>query len=59
MEKNKEIYDIPKWCNGKCNYCSEWQIENPHIQVCRGCPYLKEKYRADAIGRFRSYAKKT
>jgi hypothetical protein len=41
----------PKQCRlDNEGYCSNWK-ENM-LSNCRGCPYLKEQYQAEAIGRF-------
>jgi hypothetical protein len=41
----------PKQCRlDNEGYCSNWK-ENM-LSNCRGCPYLKDEYQAEAIGRF-------
>jgi len=42
-----------KWCDTTgVQYCTNWDKVDYTIHDCRGCPHLKEEYRAKAVGRF-------
>lgn len=43
----------PECCRLESTFmCSNWN-PNTILSNCRGCPYLKDEYRAKAVGRFK------